>query len=307
MKRVAGIDADLITYAAGFVLQKKIDEGTKQDINNAQQVIDTIVRKILRESKATHYLGFLTDSKYNFRLKRATTLEYKGNRTATKEAKPIPFKKEMINYMIIKWGFQLVKGVEADDALTIVGERFRDRPEQYILATKDKDLWQWEGEHFNMNTNQLMHIDKEEANRNLWKQVITGDMGTDNIPGLSHAAKWEQPYFDSPKKRPLAEFLFGDKGAHKLLDEWEPEDYCQNIMDLYLWHYGNWGDANDDDFGMERFYETFDLVYMLLEAPEGVHIHENYRACTKKDLEKPTGFQGYKNNAEGFGVITTDF
>lgn len=304
MKRVVGIDADLITYSAGFVVQKKIDEGTKQTINDAHKVIDTIIRKILREAKSTHYLGYLTDSKSNFRLKRAVTLPYKGNRTAIKKAKPLPFKQEMIQYMIIHWGFQLVVGVEADDALTIAGEYFRNRKEeQYILATKDKDLWQWEGEHFNMNTNRLMHIGKEEANRNLWKQVITGDMGTDNICGLSHAAKWQQPCLDNPRKRPLAEFLFGDKTAPKLLESWEPEDYCQNIMQLYLWHYGQWGDEEDDYYGIERFYETFDLVYMLLEAPEGVTIKTDYRKCTKKDLEKPTGFQGYKPNAEGFGVV----
>ena len=306
MKRVVGLDADLFTYAAGFVLLKKQEEGTVININDAQQILDTIIRKVLRESKATHYLGFLTDSKLNFRLKRATTLEYKGNRTAAKKAKPIPFKQEMIQYMIIHWGFQLVKGVEADDALTIAGEYFRNVEDvTYILATKDKDLWQWEGQHFNMNTNKLMTISTEEAHHNMWKQALIGDISTDNIPGLSHAAKWEQPYFDSPKKRPLGEFLLGEKGALALLDKWEPEDYCKNTMDLYLWHYGQWGDEQDDDFGMYRFYETFDLIYMLLVAPEGVHIKTEYRKCTKKDLEKPTGFQGYKNNAEGFGVVST--
>ena len=292
-------------------MQKKIDEGTAVNINNAQQIIDTIIRKILRGSRATHYLGFLTNSPKNFRLKRATTLEYKGNRTAAKEAKPIPFKKEMINYMIVHWGFQFVTGIEADDALTIVGEILRDMDdEQYILATKDKDLWQWEGEHYNMNTNALMFINTEQANRNLWKQVLTGDMGTDNIPGLSHAAKYEQDCFLNEDgsvdktKRPLAEFLVGDKGAVKLLDLWKSEDYAERILELYISSYGQWGDEEDDDFGADRFYETFDLVYMLLEAPEGVRVHTKYRKCTKKDLETPTGFEGYKkNDSVGFSVV----
>lgn len=310
MKRVVGLDADLFTYAAGFVLLKKQEEGTVITINDAQQILDTIIRKVLRGSKATHYLGFLTSSQHNFRLKRALTLEYKGNRTAAKKAKPIPFKKEMINYMIVHWGFQLVKGIEADDALTIAGEYFRNIPDVlYILATKDKDLWQWEGEHFNMNTNKLMTIDTVQANKNLWKQVITGDMGTDNIPGLSHAAKWEQPCFRTPKDRPLGEFLFGDKGAVALLEEWAPEDYCNNIMGLYLWHYGQWGDIHDESYGLERFYETFALVYMLLEAPANVHVKTEYRECSKKDLEKPTGFSGYspRQDSSGFGVVDTNY
>jgi len=303
VKRVVGIDADLITYAAGFVVQKKIDEGKSQNINDAQKVIDTIVRKVLRKSESTHYLGYLTDSKSNFRLTRATTLPYKGNRAKAKATKPLPFKEEMIKYMIVHWGFQLVKGVEADDALTIAGEYFRGREEQYILATKDKDLWQWEGSHYNMNNDTLMTIGTEEANRNLWKQVLIGDMGTDYIPGLSHAAKYEQSYYSDTNRRPLAEFLLGDKGALKLLDEWCPEDYCVNIMDLYMWHYGQWGDEEDDSFGISRFHETFDLVYMLLEEPEGVSIKTTYRKCTEKDLEEPYGFLHTKPTAEGFKVL----
>jgi hypothetical protein len=309
MTRVVGLDADLFTYAAGFVLLKKEEEGNIISINDAHTILDTIIRKVLRGSKASHYLGYLTDSPKNFRIKRAVTVEYKGNRKVAKESKPIPFKKEMINYMIVHWGFQLVQGIEADDALTIAGEYFRDRDEQYILATKDKDLWQWDGEHYNMNTNSIMFIDKEQAHKNLWKQVITGDMGTDNIPGLSHAAKWEQPYFDSPKKRPLAEFLYGDKGVYSLLDSWIPEDFCKNAMELYLWNYGQWGDIDDEDYGIERFHEVFDLVYMLLEEPEGVTVKTKYRKCSVKDLEKPTGFEGYrpKEDLSGFGVIETNY
>ena len=293
MNRVVGIDADLIVYAAGFVLEKRIKNNEKADINNAQQIVDTIIRKILRESKATHYLGFLTSGKDNFRLTLATTLKYKGNRDKAKQT-PLPFKQEMLNYMIVHWGFQMMKGVEADDALTIAGEYFRDRPETYILATKDKDLWQWPGEHFNMNTNQLMFINEEEGNRNLWKQVIVGDMGTDNIPGLSYAAKhdvWTTKVnrHGTPDYSILPEHKYGPKAAEAILDSVDPKDYAATILELYLTAYP-W----DVDLGHARFEETFALVYMLLEKPEGLKLHYDYRECSKKDLEAPSGFEGYR-------------
>ena len=91
MKRVVGIDADLIVYETSFVVEKKEKNLEYPTLYQVQQIVDSIVRKVLRESKATHYLGFLTDGKYNFRLKTATTLRYKGSRKTNKE-KPKPHK-----------------------------------------------------------------------------------------------------------------------------------------------------------------------------------------------------------------------
>jgi len=296
MKRIVGVDADLIVYSVGFVLQKKIDKKEKADINEAHKIVDTVYRTILRKSKATHHLGFLTDGPTNFRNKTATTLKYKGNRDKSKET-PLPFKKEILHYLIVHWGCQLMKGVEADDALTIAGEHFRDDPlVTYILASKDKDLRQWQGDHYDMNKNLLHHINPVDANFNLWKQVIMGDMGVDNIPGLSHAAKYQLIGDGDPKVRPLAEFLYGASGAAKILNNNPVDTWAAVILDLYLWHYGQHGDIEDEDFGESRFYETFALVYMLLEAPEGLTIHYNPRKCTEKDIRgmEPTiglGFQ----------------
>lgn len=270
MKKVTGIDADLIVYSASFCVEAKEKEGNYLNWYQVSKIVNTIVQSILWKSKATHYLGFLTDGKSNFRNKRATTLEYKGQRKTNKE-KPA-FYDEIRDYLVKHWGFQMMYGIEADDALVITGEYFKDKDDvEYTLATKDKDLWQWEGNHFNMNDDTLFSIDAETAHRNLWRQVILGDMSTDNIPGVSHAAKWGVPYYlENPKKRPLAEFLVGKVAAEKMLDEWEPEEYAAKILQLYIDSYGE--DELGDDFGEYRFYETFDLVYMLRELPEGVTI-----------------------------------
>lgn len=213
-------------------------------------------------------MGFLTHGASNFRVKRATTLPYKGQRK-TNEDKP-HFYDEIRDYLQTEFGFQMMYGIEADDALTIVSEWYKDDPKvSTVIATKDKDLWQYAGEHYNMNKDELMFISESQGHYNLCKQMILGDMGTDNIPGLSHAGKWEI-YFKSDeakkKYRPLTDHQYGEKTAEKLLHSWDPKDYFQNILELYISEY--W----DEDFGEDRFYETFDLVFMLRELPKGVKL-----------------------------------
>lgn len=268
MKRLALVDADLIVYEAAFCVARKEKDGEYLNWYQVSQIVNTIVRRIFRGTKCTHYMGFLTHGASNFRVKRATTLPYKGQRK-TNEEKP-SFYEEIRDYLQKEFGFQLMRGIEADDALTIVSEWYKDDPEVHtVIATKDKDLWQYPGEHYNMNTDELMFISEDEAHYNLAKQLILGDMATDNIPGLSHAAKWEVRFKDDEHKkkwRPLPEHQYGEKTAEKLLKQWDPEDYFKNILRLYLDEY--W----DEDFGEQRFYETFDLVYMLRELPEGVDL-----------------------------------
>lgn len=284
MKRLTLIDGDLIVYEAAFCVEGKEKDGEYLNWYQVSKIVNTIVRKILTGSKATHYLGFLTDGKSNFRIKVAKTLPYKGQRKTNAE-KP-KFYDEIRDYLQKHFGFQMMRGVEADDALTITSEHFKkDNRVHTIIATKDKDLWQYPGTHYNMNTKELMEITPEQAHRNLWKQMILGDMGTDNIPGLSHAAKHEV-YFkceDSLKKfRPIPCHQFGEVRAKKILDNTRPEDYAKVIYELYLDMYD---DPEDPEFGDFRFHETYQLIYMLREAPSKLKIHFNPIKVKKADVE----------------------
>lgn len=292
--RIVLIDADIIVYTVCFTLARRLKEGKKVDINTAHSVTDTLVKEVLRKSKATHYLGFLTESKSNFRLKVAVTLPYKGGRKTNKD-KPI-FYKEVRQYLRIHWQCQLMRGVEADDALTIASEAFKNNKGiTTIIATKDKDLWQYPGEHYNMNTKKLMNITQEEAHRNLWGQVITGDMSTDNICGLSHAGKGYSSSFDDPKVRMLGEHTYGPKTASVLLEGVPQKEYSRVVLEEYLWAYGSIGaEESWEDLGLLRFYETFDLVYMLREAPKGLQIHFNPVKVKQADLEFDDDFDGFR-------------
>lgn len=297
MKRLVIVDADLIVYEAAFCVERKEKDGEYLNWYQVSKIVNTIVRKILRKSKATHHTGFLTDGKSNFRVARAFSLPYKGQRK-TNADKP-PFYDEIRDYLQSNWGYQMMRGVEADDALTIVSEFYKNhRDIKTIIATKDKDLWQYAGEHYNMNTSELMVITEGQAHKNLWRQMILGDMGTDNIPGLSHSAKWGIHFNNEEarkKHRPIPCHSFGKTKAEKLLDEWDPKDYDKKILELYITAYD---DEAGDDYGERRFYETFDLIYMLREAPKDLKISYDFVKIKGKDLEFDNDLSDYSTPLE---------
>ncbi len=293
MKKIGMVDSDLVVYEAAFCAQKKEDNGEYLNWYQVSQIVDTIMRRILKGSKATHHLGFITHSGSNFRLKRATTLPYKGTRkTNEKREKPV-FYEEIREYLQKHWGNQMMRGVEADDALTIASEHFKDNPKvTTLIATKDKDLWQYPGEHYNMNTKELMTISPAEAHKNLWRQMILGDIGTDNIPGLSYAYKEGISFLEEKGRHyPIPEHMFGKVAANKILDSVDPKEYAKVIYELYVDAY--WEHGMKDDLPEQRFYECFDLVWMLRSAPKDLKIHFNPIKVKAKDLEFASDIKGY--------------
>lgn len=285
--RLVLIDGDLIVYEAAFCVERKEKDKVYLNWYQVSKIVNTIVRTVLLKSKATHHLGFLTEGKNNFRLKVAKTLPYKGQRK-TNSDKP-KFYDEIRDYLQKHFGFQMMSGVEADDALTIASEYFKEDPKvSTIIATKDKDLWQYPGLHYNMNKKELMSISEEEAHRNLWSQVILGDMGTDNIPGLSHASKWEIVFKDEEARKKFKPIeSYGKVTTEAILDSVEPKEYASTVFRLYIEEYET---PEDDLVGELRFYETFELVWMLREKPKDLKIHFNPVSVKKKDLEDDGGF-----------------
>lgn len=290
--RLVLIDADLVVYEAAFCVAAKEKQRVYLNWYQVSKIVNTIVRGILG-FQGHYHLGFLTEGHSNFRIKVATTLPYKGQR-ATNTEKP-KFYDEIRDYLQSHFGFQMMRGVEADDALVIASEHFKGNPKvTTIIATKDKDLWQYAGHHYNMNTKKLMDISEGEAHRNLWRQMILGDMGTDNIPGLSHANKWEMYFKDATAKkafRGLPDHQYGEVTADAILDATPPEKYAEVIFSLYLEEYGT---EDDDLFGELRFYETFDLIHMLTEAPKGLKIHYNPVKVKATDTQFDEEFEGFR-------------
>ena len=75
-----------------------------------------------------------------------TIAKYKGNRD--KMEKPAHYQ-AVRDYFINDWDAEVVEGIEADDEVSISAwEVFRNSPDEYCIATIDKDLDQIPGWHY---------------------------------------------------------------------------------------------------------------------------------------------------------------
>lgn len=165
------IDGDILVYRVGFSVDDPEEE--KYAISRMGHFIDNLLSIEGVES----YSGFIT-GKSNYRQEIATELTYKGNRA--KARKPVHYD-TLRKYLTSKWGFELVEGQEADDA---IGIAVYDLPEdRSCVMSIDKDLDMLRGWHYNFVKQDLYYVKEEDAIRNFYTQILTGDR-VDNIPGL---------------------------------------------------------------------------------------------------------------------------
>lgn len=121
--------------------------------------------------------------KGNFREQVATIKGYKANRIGI--PKPVHYK-AIRRYMRERWGAQVTKGYEADDALSIIS--YQHSHENVVLCSQDKDLSNVPGRHYNARKRLWRTITKEQAMLHFYRQLVTGDT-VDNIMGVWRAGK----------------------------------------------------------------------------------------------------------------------
>lgn len=167
---LALVDADSIAYRIAFGCQ---DEPEALAIRQISEYLEDLV---FTYANADDCEGYLT-GKRNYRYDIAKTVPYKGTRTAEKP-KHLGILRE---YMIDAWAFSVQEEQEADDAVSIRAYELGE--EDYIICSLDKDLNNVRGWHYNFNTNQRYYVSEEEAIKNFYTQLLTGDT-VDNIPGL---------------------------------------------------------------------------------------------------------------------------
>lgn len=195
------VDADSIVYRSGFAADSQFknewleaNPGTKYSDPEVKAAVkayqDSLDYTHIALANAKHTLQiiagmfdeqrmrvFLT-GKGNYREQVASIQQYKGNRDPTHKPK---YYKELRQYLVDIWEAEIVDGMEADDALSIVQWEAKDK--STIIVSIDKDLRNTPGHHWNQNKHEYTYVTLAEANLNFWKQVGMGD-GTDNIPGL---------------------------------------------------------------------------------------------------------------------------
>lgn len=209
------IDADIICYRCGFAsernkyyvngeqvedkraankLMAELDEAgipnelhtehVLEPVENCLQMVKSSIEGILDSCEyfGPDYKLFLTaEGGNNFRNEVATIKEYKGNR---KDAKKPHWYTEIREYLVDRWGAEVVDGQEADDAIGIAAwSMYEEAPDSFVIASIDKDLDMIPGTHFNWVKNEFYYVNDLDAMRNFYMQLLTGDT-TDNIPGI---------------------------------------------------------------------------------------------------------------------------
>ena len=120
------------------------------------------------------YEAYLTGSN-NFRYAVAKTVPYKGNRVHEK-----PVMLQMLReYAVKDWGFIIVDGIEADDAVGILAT---ERPD-CVMVHIDKDIDMIPGKHYNFVKRVWYDVNEFEAIHKFYMQLLMGDR-TDNILGV---------------------------------------------------------------------------------------------------------------------------
>ena len=188
----------------------------KEDIVAAKKAINNLVDKLLllpwcKRTKLRLVIGgYKTDADFkpNFRYDIAKSFAYKSQRGP----KPIIFL-ELRDWMIQKYGDMIVvaQGAEADDYLSIFNTWCNEQNKSCVLVYIDKDINGCPNQYW-YSTNKLkdipiktlkeildtdpnnkilhpVYINKEEADKAFYAQVITGDWSTDRIPGLIGCGK----------------------------------------------------------------------------------------------------------------------
>jgi len=163
------IDADSLIYAVGFS-SNDIEE--HYAISRLEQTMIDLCMDIDCED----YKGFLT-GKGNFRVELAVTAPYKGQRIADKPIHYTALREHLVN----SWGFVVVDGIEADDAVGILAYSMLE--EDSIMVHIDKDLNQFKGWHYNYRKKDKYYVSEFEGWYNFYLQILTGDR-IDNIEGL---------------------------------------------------------------------------------------------------------------------------
>ena len=169
------IDGDIIAYKAAASSETPINWGDglwtlhahEEDV---EKYVDDFIFTLKKNAKCRKPYVVLSD-KNNFRKDLAPF--YKANRKNTRKPMLLEYAKE---YMREKFRATSKANLEADDYMGILALSFPDS----VIWSEDKDLMTIPGKH--LVNEDIIEVSLEEADRNFYSQVLTGDT-TDNYKG----------------------------------------------------------------------------------------------------------------------------
>lgn len=228
------IDADSLCYAVGF---------SSNDLDEALAVsrLEATMIELCMDIHCDDYKGFLT-GKGNFRNALAKTVPYKGTRPSEK---PVHLQ-ALRDHLVTSWGFVVVDGIEADDAVGIAAYALDE--EESVMVHIDKDLNQFRGHHYNYRKKEKYYVSEFAGWYSFYLQILTGDR-VDNIEGLKGIGP--------------------AKGAKILKDCTTVEELYETVLKAYQKHYEEDGISLKDSVSKacDRVTENAHLLY--LQRKEG--------------------------------------
>jgi hypothetical protein len=215
--RIALIDGDILRYEIGFAAEAgwRAITGDPEALppwRFVEEILSNRLAQVFHGAKAEYYRMFLTEGK-TFRDKLAVTKPYKGTRPSKK---PWHFQ-NLTGYFINLCGAEVVRGIEADDAMAIEQTRRDDT----IIVSRDKDLRQVPGWYYS------------------WELGNQPSFGPALITQYGHLV------YD-PEKRKLSGtglsfFYVGPKAAFDILDGVPDAELLTAVTDAYqAAHPDNW-------------------------------------------------------------------
>lgn len=250
--RIALIDADFIKYMVCNIRKKELEE---QQLNRSAEIFikELPIIRITNDYLQGAFFNKIADpmifcfsgKSYNtFRNAICFQKEYKAGRKLTPETYEGQFADsiEVMKHIKSLYATILFEDLEADDVVSVL----QDPDFTYILS-KDKDLKQVPGWHYDFENNTIYEIDNANAAYNLAYQLLAGD-SVDNIPGFPN---------------------FGEVKTKKFLSEISnPSQYIHQVFKFYILNMGSFK-------GADLFVENWNLVKMRMDR--GDHFKSKYK------------------------------
>jgi len=178
-KRLTIIDVDGFIFYCGYKYKTQL---TLVGASAALKFFDDTMNEILVKLNTDEYLGFFGSGEgHVFRHPFATIKPYKGTRKS--DDWHAFFKKAFRKHFKEVWGFIPMTDIEADDAVVIAHNQFKDT---HIITHvgEDKDFKQvGQFVRYNPKKRAVLRNEHWEGRKFFWCQTIHGDSG-DNIQGI---------------------------------------------------------------------------------------------------------------------------
>jgi 5'-3' exonuclease len=167
---LAIIDADSLMYLIAWttINQKQGEKG-----------LDQYIDRIITETDVSEALVFIKGDD-NFRYK--IDPEYKANRKSSMD--PEVLDRVELLYSYARKHYIQAHGGEADDLCSIYSYQALEEGKLPVVCHIDKDLNMIPGWHYNFKKKEFYYISPEESFTFMCRQLLSGDMSADNIPGL---------------------------------------------------------------------------------------------------------------------------